>query len=298
MSLYIKPENQELLWKTIHKTPLIDNYFRALPPGSREAWFQDIVKSFHINNPSIPNQDGLARLNRDTIAYMVTALKGGRSPPPQPVQQHPLQPVQPQLQHPLQQQQQPRQQPQPQPQPQPEYREPTTIYSRSSTNDEFAEKFTNRQKEYESMLQKPLVPEVQFSEKMEDGVIQNMDELIERQLKQRELDIANYSPLPPVGVGPPTNIPHSILNQGSNQGSRKLSIGQDLQGSHIESIPLGASPPAFQGEGFATGKRVTFESDESMIMRFQELEARVRELEAIILRGSRKEEKEEDEIVI
>ena len=285
MSLYIKSENQELLWRTIHKTPLIDNYFRTLVPGSREVWFQEIVKSFHIKNPSIMNQDALARVNRDTIAYMVSILRT---------------PMSSSQQIPTQQQSQPHIQTNPIGQVQnTEYREPTTIYSRGSTTatrDEFAEKFTNRQKEYESMLQKPAIPEVKFSEKMEDGVIQNMDELIKQQLKQRELDIANYSPLPPVGVGPPINM--ATLSSSSsilNLGSRKLSIGEDIKDSHIESIPLGASPPD-PSQPLSNGKRVTFELSDPLTDRFRELESRVRELEAILLQSSQqKVEKEIEE---
>jgi hypothetical protein len=245
MSLYLKSENQELLWRTIHKTPLIDNYFRAYAPGSRERWFQDVVKSFSIRNPTIANQEALARVNRDTIAYMVSELKA--EAPSQPPQQHPTPP-------------------QSNPQTIPignEYREPTTIYSRSNANkDEFADKFTSRQKEYESMLQKPAVPDIKFSEKLEDGVIQNMDELIQQQIKQRELDIANYSPLPPVGVAPPSmGIAPSHTGL---LGSRKISIGEDIQ--NIESISL---PPQ---------KKVTFESTENNL--YDTLLSQIRELTA------------------
>ena len=327
MSLYIKSENQELLWRTIHKTPLVDNYFRAYAPGSRERWFQEIVKSFHQKNPAITSQDSLVRANRDTIAYMVAQLKASTAT------QNPTQNAIPP---------QNRQQP-------PEPREPTTIYSRGSTTaatrDEFADKFTIRQKEYEMMLQKPAIPEVEFSEKLEDGVIQNMDELIQRQIKQRELDIANYSPLPPVGVGPPSSnsstsspmsssMPSSMPSSMSSFGSsRKISIGEELQSSHIESIVMAPTAPFATPSSapFATPssapfttpssapfatliKKVTFESPNENILyditsppsliireptiesRFQELEKRIRELEEIIIRqGSQKSEEEKSE---
>jgi hypothetical protein len=252
MSLYLKTENQELLWKTIHKTPLIDNYFRE--PGSREIWFQNVVKMFHIRNPSVLNQEMLARINRDTIAYMVSFLKAPKpaltSSPPV-INEKPLSIGQTEL------------------------REPTTIYSRTGPiKDEFAEKFASRQKDYESMLQKPVVPEIKFSEKIEDGVIQNMDELVQQQIKQRELDMSNFGPLPST-IGAPTS-------------SRKLSIGEDL-GSHIESIPLNGDMALLDSNRALSFKKVTFEDksekdiekEGGLELRVRELESKIRELEVL-----------------
>ena len=262
MSLYLKTENQELLWKTIHKTPLIDNYFRE--PGSREIWFQNIVKMFHIRNPSVVNQEMLARVNRDTIAYMVSFLKAPKpasTPSAQVIHEKSLSIGQSEI------------------------REPTTIYSRAGPiKDEFAEKFATRQKDYETMLQKPPIPEIKFSEKIEDGVIQNMDELVQRQIKQRELDMSNFAPLPPsptIGIG------------GKGASSRKLSIGEDL-GSHIEFIPLEKEDTTLsEGSKPFPVKKVTFESkSEKDIEKQRELETRVRELETkireleVLFRGS------------
>jgi hypothetical protein len=51
------------------------------------------------------------------------------------------------------------------------------------------------------MLEKKAPAEVNFSEKIEDGVISNMDELIKRQLQEREEEFKLYSP-PPISQGP------------------------------------------------------------------------------------------------
>jgi hypothetical protein len=267
MSLFIKPENQQLLWKTIHKTPLIDDYFRNYPPGSREKWFQDIIRSFHINNSSITSSEGLARTNRDVIAYMVLTLRrtsnscsvsSTNSTPS--IASHLIQ------------------------------SSPTTLYSRNQdiAKDVFAEKYTNRQKEYESMLQKPQIPEVQFSEKMEDGVIENIEELVKQQLRQRELDIANYAPPGPIGI--PSSTPMNLstpVSSSSYSPYKKLSISQE--DSHIESISLNrvnSSPIEI------SQKKVTFSlsNNETGITngveieneRILVLENRVRELEKIV----------------
>lgn len=239
MSLYIKNDNQALIWKTIHKTPLIDNFFRSYPPGSQEVWFRNIIKIFHIRNPNIINQDNLSRINRDTIAYMVNDLKQKSNPPI--LSSNPLV----------------------------NYQEPTTEYSRNSdlnTKDEFAEKFTNRQKEYETMMKKPETPEIQFTEKLEDGVINNMDELIQKQLKEREMDMLKYAPTPPIS----TSMTMSYQLQPT---SNKISIGSDID--HIESISL-------DNTHISNQKKVSFTLyDEST--EIVKLENRIRELEKTVL---------------
>ena len=53
--------------------------------------------------------------------------------------------------------------------------------------------FEERQKEYESMMKKPAVEEVSFKEESTDGVIKNMDELIQKQLREREEDLQRIS---------------------------------------------------------------------------------------------------------
>ena len=68
------------------------------------------------------------------------------------------------------------------------------IYTRNqkepiSINNQFEE----RQKEYESMMKKPTVEEISFKEESTDGVIKNMEELIQKQLREREQDLQRIS---------------------------------------------------------------------------------------------------------
>jgi len=77
---------------------------------------------------------------------------------------------------------------------------------------EFQEQFSNRQKEYETMFQKPLPKEINFSETMEDGVITNMEELIQKEKRQREMEISQQFTVgiaPPVSPVPPPTDPQS-----------------------------------------------------------------------------------------
>lgn len=80
-------------------------------------------------------------------------------------------------------------------------KEPVTEFSRNMVKkNEFQEQFSNRQKEYETMFQKPLPKEINFSEDLDDGVITNMEELIQKQKRQREMEISQQFT---VGIAPP-----------------------------------------------------------------------------------------------
>jgi hypothetical protein len=91
--------------------------------------------------------------------------------------------------------------------------EPQTIYSRSTAinkTEQYNEQFGLRQKEYETMVKKPFVQEVNFSENVKDEPISNMEELIRQQQQMREYEISAIQRQGP-GPGPvpsqgPTNI--------------------------------------------------------------------------------------------
>jgi hypothetical protein len=77
----------------------------------------------------------------------------------------------------------------------------------------FNRQFLDRQKEYENMLEKKAPADVNFREQIEDGVISNMDELIKKQLQDRETEFKLYSPpaiVPsPTGIGSPGVLPNA-----------------------------------------------------------------------------------------
>jgi hypothetical protein len=58
----------------------------------------------------------------------------------------------------------------------------------------YTRQFVDRQQDYDKMIKKELPPEPNFKEPLGDGVIENMDELLKQQMKQRELDV--HTPLP------------------------------------------------------------------------------------------------------
>jgi hypothetical protein len=68
-----------------------------------------------------------------------------------------------------------------------------TEYTRNQPDNSINNDFQKRQKEYEMMMKKPVVEEISFEENSNDGVIKNMDELIQQQLRERENDLERIS---------------------------------------------------------------------------------------------------------
>ena len=76
MSLYIHPENQELLWKIVNKNPLIQSYFSSYPPNIRETWFKQTISSFYEQNRNnVTNSEQLYEINKNTLSYMIQDVK-------------------------------------------------------------------------------------------------------------------------------------------------------------------------------------------------------------------------------
>jgi len=162
MSLYILPENQTLIWNTISKM----SHFQK--KDQKQEWFQSIIRQFYDkSNPHIGVQE-LRSLNKETIQYMIQDLKNNNSPSypafssSSPFQNNSL--------------------------------ESNTMESRDFLMEQKKTKinnqFENRQQEYGTMLQRPKVEAIDFSEKKDDDVpLENIDSLLQRQMKEREYEI-------------------------------------------------------------------------------------------------------------
>ena len=218
MALFIHEENQKLLWETINKSPLIIQPIFQTQPDKKSEWFRGIVKQVYYSIPAFANRvlsrDELQQYNRSAISTMLTSLqisnrvhlpsggdyhvnlgserlavmRGSGSGSPKNTftdntNNHVGQSAAASLT------------------PVSILKEPMTEFSRNTLKkDEFQEQFSNRQKDYETMFQKPIPKEINFAEQMEEGVITNMEELIQQQKRQREMEI---SPQFTVGVAPP-----------------------------------------------------------------------------------------------
>jgi len=173
MSLYVLPDNQTLLWNSISKLPA----FARMP--NKEEWFQNIIRHFYNSvsfNGNKMTVNELRKMNHDTISYMIKELK-------QPVTfsnsntgsaiQNQSTFLSPNLTE-------------------------SHSYLSEQKNEQLNAQFTNRQDEYAAMLNKPPMPEINFAENSGDmdKPIDNMDELLQLQLKERSYDIQNLETLP------------------------------------------------------------------------------------------------------
>ena len=261
MSLFITVENQNLLWKTIHKTPLLDEVFRKFSPDAKSKWFKQTVEAFHIRNSAITNQESLARINRDTIAYMVKELQlmSHTKPVPSAPATAPASLAADSSQetrnvHFSQ-----------------DILTPHAVRSASQAKGEaFQTMYMTKQREFEALNQRPIVEQIDFTEVKEDGVIENMEELIQQQLRQRELDVLKYAPPSPVG---PVNYQPEPQSR-----PMKLSIGSALD-NPIQSIVL-ESEPVSELEQEPKALETSFmELISKQAEKIKELEDRIKRLE-------------------
>lgn len=233
-NLYVHPENQKLLWTTIQSVPFIAN----LPSDFKQNWFKNIIKTFYEQNPDIRDKASLQQINKQTIQYLVNSAKNIFETHQQhtPTQQQPINrnPVVP---------------------PSGIQSEFTRYDSDSKKNQEWYNKaFAERQKEYEIMHAKPLAPDVDFSIKLDDSPINNVNELVEKYKKDREADMNIYSannvissvpssPSPSSSyIQPPTPI--STVASISNMKSAipRLSVIKEDDGNiELESEPISVS---------------------------------------------------------
>jgi hypothetical protein len=179
MSIYTHPDNQELLWNIINQNHFINSYFLQFPNQKKEFWFKTVIEAIYNKNPS-PNitKDDLYKMNQDTIFTMiqiirekmvdVTKTNNTNTIFNNPITQTQSQNVSTFINTP-----------------------PITPDNRQEI---FNNQFTQRQKEYDSMLEKKTPADVDFRDKIEDGVIQNMDELIKSHLQQREEELKIFAP--------------------------------------------------------------------------------------------------------
>ena len=176
MALFIQPENQNILWEMVNKIPLCNSIF---PVGSayqieKQNWFKGIIEDFYKRIPPNISRTDLYKINRDVLAAMMKSLGelSTRSDKQKTIDRG--------------------------------------IFSRLDNNPMETKKtdYEIRQSQYNSMfeIQKPKA--IDFSEKLDDDVITNMNELIENQRKMRELDLQQFAPKPNEAI---QNIKVNIL---------------------------------------------------------------------------------------
>lgn len=218
-SLYIHPDNQTILWDLVNSNRLFSN----IP--NKEEWFRNIISQFYeqmVSAKQIPTtREELLNVNKQTLKYMVSKLNekygvssastnnfalstgGGFSPFNQSGSEY-----------------------------------GTRNYEVYNVNEEKKKKadqdnaqFSKFEAEYHSLL-KPIPPvNVDFSQPISDGKINNMEDAIKQQEKFREMDLAKYASSPP-----------PILPNNSHNNSEKIArdaLKEKIQGISANSSSVG-----------------------------------------------------------
>jgi len=175
MSLYVVPENQELLWNVISKNAYIQDFFAPYNPEKKNEWFKTIIRTFYerykLQKLTVAD---LNTVNKETISYMVQNIREQISQPvaktTAPTQATPSY------------------------QPANSYSIPTPPIVPDTRQDIYAKEFEQRQQEYANLNKKVVPANVNFTEKADDGVIQNMDELVKQQMQQRAYEMSLIPP--------------------------------------------------------------------------------------------------------
>ena len=154
-------ENQKILWDVIHKSPFFIEYSSRT---SRESWFQDTFSRFYRENPLQPkNKRELLEANKAVLHYMTEDLKRQlgykRETLAIEMSLHPTYNVE---------------------------------EEKKAKEEREKASYANFQEQYHQMLQTPKPSTMRLTEKG-DEKIKNMDELIQLQIKQREMDLAAFS---------------------------------------------------------------------------------------------------------
>ena len=175
MSLYVVPENQELLWNVISKNAYIQDFFAPYNPEKKNEWFKTIIRTFYerykLQKLTVAD---LNLVNKETIAYMI-------------------QNVREQINQPVAKTTTPTQST-PSFQPANSYAISTPPIVPDMRQDIYAKEFEQRQQEYANLNKKVAPANVNFTEKADDGVIQNMDELVKQQMQQRAYEMSLIPP--------------------------------------------------------------------------------------------------------
>jgi len=181
MSLYILNENQKLIWDSMNKIPQFQMFGKDVH-GQREDWFRDIIQKFYESNKfKLLSVSELQQLNRDTVSYMIQELKSQSYSTFTPTMGSFFDDASTNNTQMLRF-----------PSNEIERKSVTRDYIAGQKQEELNQHFSERQKEYGAMLTRGPGQEIDFRMNMESGPIENMDELVKRQMESRDSELNIY----------------------------------------------------------------------------------------------------------
>ena len=175
-SQFVQESNQNMLWKIVSSTSQLTDFFKMLPPGSKEEWFKGIIHQIYgeTYGRNVPLRD----INKRALDAMTESIKAQkrRQQGQRQEQQQEHYPQQVFLQT----------QGQTQSLPQPSIQSSAAF--RDSRESQMMDQFNRRQSEYESMTKKP-VPTPVFNESIKDEAIQDLSKAVSEYMSLRDADM-------------------------------------------------------------------------------------------------------------
>lgn len=179
---FVQEPNQNMLWKIVNSTTQLSEFFRVLPPGTKEEWFKGIIHQVYgeTYGRNVPLRD----INKRALDAMLESIQVLKKR-----QQTSLSQPQPQ-QASYQQQQQLQSSVQ------------SSSAFRDSRENQMMDQFNRRQAEYDSMTKKP-APTPVFNDSIKDEAIQDISKAVSEYMSLRDADIMPSASAAPSLVGPP-----------------------------------------------------------------------------------------------
>jgi hypothetical protein len=164
---YINKKNQQILWSSANK---MQCFHSIMDENYKKELFKYVIEIFYENNKNRQlAQSELIELNKKTILHVIKLLNKEDIPR---VENKPNHSCDVDLQ---------------------EEELPIIFdnsYKKQPKQIAYSQEFLNRQKDYEFMMKKDVPKNGSlFENKIEDKAIENMEELLQQQIKQRELEI-------------------------------------------------------------------------------------------------------------
>lgn len=161
MALYIHPENQTVIWTALCGTPMFAAW--DAPIGEKTRVFREKVGGVYDDrakfqsDPTRLSARELGRMNRAAMAGIAAYIQGQplRNAPPGQIRRSPG-PANP---------------------------------AAPSTGETIMRDFDGRAREYDTMRSPPAPTDIQFANDVAEGPIENIDELVQRCLRERDADL-------------------------------------------------------------------------------------------------------------
>ena len=246
MSALVHPENQKIIWNIVNSNIYVNDFFQTHSHVSKEQWFRSIIEKFYLQNESKNlSMDELNLLNKDVLTFMVKSI---HSIPSQSPSQEPQQPVP----DPYAPSSQTNYSPQIQ----------TPPYVPNNIGEQTNQQFEDKRQEYAQMYAKPVPEEVDFKEKEKDTIIDNMDELINKHISEREQQMKELTPNIITNVKPAVSMPvndvsNNITVQIKEKSTENVAIDTDETPLKIQIIELKEKMRTMQKDYDAFKKELT-----------------------------------------